>query len=133
MTWGCLLTIVGPPRQWLCFCNSRSFSFLKIFNFALEYSRLTNNAVIVSSEQQKESAIHIHVSIVPQNLFPSRLPHIIEQGFMCYIVGPCWLSILNTAVCTCPSQTPRLSLFLPFFPVTSISSFSKSMNLQDHF
>ena len=67
MTWGCLLTIVGPPRQWLCFCNSRSFSFLKIFNFALEYSRLTNNAVMVSGEQQRDSAIHTHASILPPN------------------------------------------------------------------
>ena len=25
-------------------------------------------------------------------------------SFMCYTVGPCWLSILNTTVCTCPFQ-----------------------------
>ena len=29
---------------------------------------------------------------------------------MCYTVGPCWLSILNIAVCTFPSQTLLLSL-----------------------
>ena len=34
---------------------------------------------------------------------------------MCYTVGPCWLSILNTAVCTCSSQTSSLSL-PPIFP-----------------
>ena len=33
-----------------------------------------------------------------------RLPHSIKQSSMCYTVGPCWLSILNIAVCTCPSQ-----------------------------
>ena len=27
---------------------------------------------------------------------------------MCYAVGPCWLSILNIAVCTHPLQTPYL-------------------------
>ena len=31
--------------------------------------------------------------------------HNIEQSSLCYTVGPCWLSILNTAVCTCQSQT----------------------------
>ena len=34
-------------------------------------------------------------------LFPFRLLQIIKQSSMCYIVGPCWLSILNTAVCIC--------------------------------
>ena len=28
-----------------------------------------------------------------------------EQISMYYTAGPCWLSILNIAVCTCPSQT----------------------------
>ena len=39
-------------------------------------------------------------------LLPSRLPHNTEQSPMCYTVGPCWLSILTIAVCTCPPQTP---------------------------
>ena len=57
-------------------------------------------------EQPRDSAIHIHVSILPQTPFPSRLPHNIEQISLCYTVGPCWLSIiLNTTVCTCPPQT----------------------------
>ena len=38
----------------------------------------------------------------PQSLLPSRLPYDIEQSSMCYTVGPCWLSILNTAACTWP-------------------------------
>ena len=37
-----------------------------------------NNVVIVSGRQQRDSAIHIHVSILPQTPFPSRLPHSIE-------------------------------------------------------
>ena len=44
-------------------------------------------------------ALYIHVSIFPQVPLPSRLPHNIEQSSMCYTVGPCWLSILNIAVC----------------------------------
>ena len=46
----------------------------------------------------------------PKTPLPSRLPHDIEQSFMCYTVGPCWLSILNIAVCACRSQTPKLFL-----------------------
>ena len=69
-----------------------------------------NNVVIASGEQRRDSAIHIHVSILPQTLLPSRLPHNIKQGSLCYSVSPCWPSILNTAVCTCPSQPPQLSL-----------------------
>ena len=34
-----------------------------------------NNVVIVSGEQQRDSAIHMHVSILPQTPLPSRRPH----------------------------------------------------------
>ena len=40
-----------------------------------------------------------------QTSLPSRLPHKIEQSSMAYTAGPCWLSILSIAVCTCPSPT----------------------------
>ena len=68
--------------------------------FVLGYSQLTNNVVIVLGEQQRDSAVHIHVSILPQTPLPSRLPHSIEQSSMFYTIDPCWLSILNIAVCT---------------------------------
>ena len=58
-----------------------------------------NNGVIISGEQQRDSSIHIHVSILPQTHLPSRLAHNIEQSFMCYTTELC-LSILNRAVCT---------------------------------
>ena len=64
-----------------------------------------NNVVIVLDEQQRDSIIHMHVSVLPQTPLPSRLAYNIEQSSMCYTVGPCWLSFLNTAVCTCQSQT----------------------------
>ena len=69
-----------------------------------------NNVVIVSGEEQRDSALHGQVSILPQTPLPSRLPHNIEQSCLCYTVGPFWLATLNTAVCTQPSQTPKLSL-----------------------
>ena len=86
-----------------------SLGFFLTFYFVLGYSQLTKNIVIVSAEQWRDSAIQIHISILPQTPLPSRLPHNIEQSSMCYTVGPCWFSILNTAVCTCPSQSPQVS------------------------
>ena len=38
---------------------------------------------------------------------PSKLPHNKEQSFLRCTVGPCWFSILNIAVCTCPSPLPN--------------------------
>ena len=34
-----------------------------------------------------DSAIHIHVSILPKTLLPSRLPHNIEQSSLYYTEG----------------------------------------------
>ena len=44
--------------------------------------------------------IFLHVSILFQILFPFRLLHNIEQHSLYYIVGLCWLSILNISVRT---------------------------------
>ena len=44
--------------------------------------------MIVLGEQGNDSALHIHVSILPQTPLPSRLPHNIEQSFLRYTVGP---------------------------------------------
>ena len=58
--------------------------------------------MIISDKQHRDSAIHIHVSTLPQTPLPPRLPHNIEQSSLCYTVGPCRLPILSTAVSTCP-------------------------------
>ena len=65
-----------------------------------------NNIMIVLGIWQSESFIHILVSILFQIIFPIMLLHNIEQSSLCYQVGPHWLFHLNTAVCTCQSQTP---------------------------
>ena len=54
--------------------------------------------MIDSGEQRRDSAIHIHVSILPQTPLPSRLPRDIEQSSLCYTVGSYGLPILNIAV-----------------------------------
>ena len=56
-----------------------------------------NNIVIVLDGQQRDSAIHIHASILPQTPLPPRLPQNTEQNSLCHTVGPCWLFILNIA------------------------------------
>ena len=43
-----------------------------------------NNVVIVSGEQQRDSAMCTHISTLPQTPLPSRLPHNIEQSSMCH-------------------------------------------------
>ena len=65
--------------------------------------------LIASGEQQMDSAIHVHVSIVPQIPPSSSLLRNIEQSSVYYTVGLCWLSILNIAVRTCQYQTSKLS------------------------
>ena len=47
---------------------------------------MVNNAAIVSGRQQRDSAIHTHVSILPQTPLPSRLPHNIEQTSLCHVL-----------------------------------------------
>ena len=59
--------------------------------------------MLVSSIQQSDSIIYIHVSILYQILVPCRLSQGIVQSSLYYTVGPCQLSILNRAVCTCLS------------------------------
>ena len=54
--------------------------------FILNYSLLT--VVIVSGEQQRDSAMCRHVSILPLTPIPSKLPHDIEQSSLGYTAGP---------------------------------------------
>ena len=63
-----------------------------------------NNVVMVSGGQQRD---HAHMCVhSPQTPLMSRLPHKMAQSSLCHTGGRCWLSILNTAVCTGQSQTP---------------------------
>ena len=71
---------------------------------------MINNVVLVSGVQQSDLFIYIHVSILFQILLLFKLLQSIKQSSLCYTVGPCWLSILNIAVCTHKPQTPSLSV-----------------------
>ena len=64
--------------------------------------QLIYNVVLVSSVQQSDSVIHIYriyIYILFYILFHYRLLHVIEYSFLCYTVGPCYLSILYIVVC----------------------------------
>ena len=43
--------------------------------------------MVVLGEHRRDSAIHIHVSILPQTPLPSRLSYNFQQSSMCYPVG----------------------------------------------
>ena len=86
-----------------------------------------NNVGRVSGAQQRDSAIHIQVSTLPQTLLSSRLPHNTEQNSLCYTIGPCCLSSSSAEVGACPSQLPKYP-FPPSFLLVTISSFSKPVS-----
>ena len=79
--------------------DSSLLCHLIVFFFFIEV-QLINNVVLASGVQQSDSVIHICVSIHFQFFFQVRLLKNIEQSSLHYTVGPCWLSILNTAVYT---------------------------------
>ena len=72
---------------------------------------------------------HTYICIRSPPNFPIQAVNDTEQSSLCYIVGPCWVSILNIAMCV--HVYPKLSNnpFPPFFPLATISSFSKSVGL----
>ena len=82
--------------------------------------------------------MHIHGSILLQTPLPSRLSHSTGQSSMCYCV-PCWLFILNKAVCTCPSQfffflplpfsSPNIPFCLPHVGLSSNATTSQKCPL----
>ena len=72
--------------------HARTFLFLNyLFYIGVEP---INNVVIVLGGQQRDSAIHIHVSILPRTPLSPRLPYDIEQSSLCSTLGPCWLKLV---------------------------------------
>ena len=67
--------------------------------------------LLVSTVQQSESAIRIHISPLFQISFPFRSPQSTEQGSRCYTVGSHQLSILYivSTVYMCQSPSPNSS------------------------
>ena len=70
---------------------------ISIFLFYIG-AQLINCDELFSGVQQSDSVKHICGSALSQILFPFRLLQDIEQCSLCYTVGSCCLSILNTPV-----------------------------------
>ena len=120
-----------------CLLQDRPYLFFGVFCFLFYFFKKhfyielwpINNVVIVSDGQQRDSAIHIPSSILPQTPLSSRLPRYIEQSPLCYTVGPMnashenyycattimisltWLNILSLNV---PDLGPCLDSWVPF-------------------
>ena len=62
--------------------------------------------MLVSGVQQSDSVIHMDVYILFQILAQLGWLENIVPSSLWYTVDPCWVSILNIAVCICSSQTP---------------------------
>ena len=104
------------------FPASESFPMSQLFTWGGQSIGAASTSVLPMNTQDWSPLgwtgwIFLHAYIYP--FFPKlpshQLPHNPEQSSMGYTAGPCWLSILIIAVCTCPSQTPKLSspLILP--------------------
>ena len=93
MPWGGHEMPVSPTPVILC-----SAAFSKIFLFYISIEPMSNAVTVSHEPRWRDSAIQIHISILPQTLLPSRVPQNIEQSSMCSIVSPCWSSILNNSV-----------------------------------
>ena len=81
--------------------------------------------MIVSGGLQRDSAIYIHVSILPQTCLPSRLPHNIEQSSLCCRT----LLVIHFKYTSVYMLVPN-SLTIPNCypsPLETISSFSEAV------
>ena len=92
------------PKYWsfsVSISPSNEYSGLISFRFdwfdLLEVQGTLRSLVIFMDIQWRDSAIHMHVSILPQTPLPSRLPHNTKQSPLCCAAWPCWWSVLNIA------------------------------------
>ena len=119
-------------------CNILFFCFL-FFKLIFIRVQLFYNVVLVSTVQQSESAIHIHISSPFWISLPFRSPQSTEQSSLRYTVGSHQLSILYIVliVYMCQSQSPNSSQPPRLSPLVSLHLFFTSVSLfllckQDH-
>ena len=91
---------------------------LSFFNFLIGM-QLLYNVVLVSTVQQSESTICIHISPLFWFSFPFRSPQSTEQSSLSYTVHSHQLSILYivSIVYVCQSQSPNSSHPHPISPL----------------
>ena len=93
------------PKYWsFSFNVSHSNEYPGLISFRMDsFDLLAVQGTLKSLLQDRNYKV---LSILLQTPFSSRLPHDTEQSSLCCPAGPCWFSMLNIAVCPCPSQTP---------------------------
>ena len=69
--------------------------FKKNFLFCIGVQPV-NNIMIVSGGQQRDSAIHTHVSVLPQNPLPSRLPQLFLNRLWSHLL---WRQVTKNYLC----------------------------------
>ena len=67
--------------------------FYMIYNISIQS---INNVLIVSGGQQRDSAIHTHVSVLPQNPLPSRLPQLFLNRLWSHLL---WRQVTKNYLC----------------------------------
>ena len=91
-------------------------SFLNFYQSKFDY-----NVVLVSDVEQRESVTHIHISTHFQIIFPYRSLQSIEQGSLCYTVGPYYLFYIQVkAAQSCLTLCDPMDYSLPGFSVHGI-------------
>ena len=95
LQYSCLEHPMNRGAWWAAVQRVAESDTTKVTEHAHMHTLLINNVVTISGGQQRNSAVCIHVSILPQTPLPSRLLHNIEQSSLCYTVGPCWLFIFK--------------------------------------
>ena len=91
----------GLQSMWL-----QSWTGLNRFSM---HAQLLYIVVLVSTVQQSESAICIHIFPLFCISFPFRLPQSTEQSSLWYAVGSHLLAVLYIVVCICQLQSPDSS------------------------
>ena len=119
-----------------CICKNQTYFLWVFFYFIFLIFKifigvqLLYNVVLVSTVQQSESAIRIHICPLFWISFSCRSLQSTEQSSLCYAVGSHQLSILYivSIVYICQSQSPNSS-HIPLSPLVSIHLFSTSVAL----
>ena len=109
-----LITNCQKSRYLRMSCRFYPIGTIYLFKINFIVIQSLYNVMLVSTIQQNESAIHIHISPCFKISFPFRSLQKIEQNSLCCTTGSQQLSILYTVGYIRQSQSPSSSPTFPF-------------------